>query len=137
MCYVNGKSDGCRVLSYDATSTKCYCLLSTNNSLTSTNNMRRRLATSNEYQGQVTSTVGNQTVTPQAVVLGKHLLFLSLFFNMIISLSDSPTYSPTIKPTMGYTPVTVRVTQKIDGLNYNDFNTTEKVILLTISIRSH
>ena len=55
---------------------------------------------------------------------------------MIISLSDSPTYSPTRKPTMGYTPVAVQVTQKIDGLDYNDFNTNEKVILLTISIRS-
>jgi len=37
---------------------------------------------------------------------------------------------------MGYTPVAVQVTQKIDGLDYNDFNTNEKVILLTISIRS-
>ena len=73
ICYVDGFSDGCRVLSYDATSTKCYCLLSTNN-------MRRRLATSNEYQGTVTSTVGNETVTPQAIVLGKHLSCFSHYF---------------------------------------------------------
>jgi len=55
---------------------------------------------------------------------------------MIISLSGSPTYAPTMKPTMGYTSVAVQVTQKINGLNYNDFNTTEKVILLTISIKA-
>ena len=123
-CYVNSKSDDCNVVSYNALSTTCTCLLTSDNlrrrralSTSSAFSLqrRRRLSTStdsNAYEGQVTSEVSDQVVTPQAVVVG------------------APTYKPTQKPkapTASYTPVSIQITQQVDGLDYSDLDSDDEI----------